>query len=117
MDSLRSALSIVPSGTAATIIVGHALLTKVMICVETSQCWVILRIIAETSPSSCRSYGDDVASMAWNLHTLARTDTTLSFRRGRARRRDPDLGAAAHGRVGRPVEEEIALLSARWFQR
>ena len=29
MDSLRSALSIVPSGTAATIIVGHALLTKV----------------------------------------------------------------------------------------
>ena len=37
MDSLRSALSIVPSGTAATIIVGHALLTKVMICVETNQ--------------------------------------------------------------------------------
>ena len=30
MDSLRSALSIVPSGTAATIIVGHALLTKLM---------------------------------------------------------------------------------------
>ena len=37
MDSLRNALSIVPSGTAATIIVGHALLTKVMICVETNQ--------------------------------------------------------------------------------
>ena len=37
MDSLRNALSIVPSGTAATIIVGHALLTKVMLCVETSQ--------------------------------------------------------------------------------
>ena len=37
MDSLRSALSIVPSGTAATIIVGYALLTKVMICVETNQ--------------------------------------------------------------------------------
>ena len=66
MDSLRSALSIVPSGTAATIIVGHALLTKVMICVETKTTvrWVILRIIAETSPSSCRSYGDNVASMA-----------------------------------------------------
>ena len=30
MDSLRSMLSIVPSGTAATIIVGHALLTKLM---------------------------------------------------------------------------------------
>ena len=37
MDAIRSALSIVPSGTAATIIVGHALLTKVMICVETNQ--------------------------------------------------------------------------------
>ena len=28
MDALKNALSIVPSGTAATIIVGHALLTK-----------------------------------------------------------------------------------------
>ena len=37
MDALKNALSIVPSGTAATIIVGHALLTKVMICVETNQ--------------------------------------------------------------------------------
>ena len=37
MDAIRSALSIVPSGTAATIIVGHALLTKVMLCVETNQ--------------------------------------------------------------------------------
>ena len=36
MDALKNALSIVPSGTAATIIIGHALLTKVMICVETS---------------------------------------------------------------------------------
>ena len=30
MDALKNALSIVPSGTAATIIVGHALLTKLM---------------------------------------------------------------------------------------
>ena len=37
MDALNNALSIVPSGTAATIKVGHALLTKVMICVETNQ--------------------------------------------------------------------------------
>ena len=37
MDALKNALSIVPSGTAATIIVGHALLTKVMICVEINQ--------------------------------------------------------------------------------
>ena len=61
MDSLRSALSIVPSGTAATIIVGHALLTKVMICVETSD---YPENYCETSSSSCRSYGDTVASMA-----------------------------------------------------
>ena len=81
MDAIRSALSIVPSGTAATIIVGHALLTKVMICVETSQCWVILRIIAETSPSSCRSYGDDVASMAWTLHAIEQ----MQLLRGRRR--------------------------------
>ena len=33
MDAIRSALSIVPSGTAATIIVGHALLTKLMMTV------------------------------------------------------------------------------------
>ena len=63
MDALKNALSIVPSGTAATIIVGHALLTKVMLCVG-NQPVIILRMIAETSPSSCRSYGDDVASMA-----------------------------------------------------